>query len=218
MSQEPTAEDVQQDAVEAGQTPLEEVRETERVEEQVGVEGDVLNAEDVEKVESPESIPLEEVFEPPAARPPAARESTDDLVRVLRKVREDVGQICELSSEEEKVVEAFSLALLRLMRPLARAIPVDPSALPRELGEIERANIIPKGDLIVLYSDGRMESIDLGDEKNRDLLVGVVRNVLPKFNGLVAERRARLEKRMDFLAAITKELQNIAEAFSSAIG
>lgn len=144
--------------------------------------------------------------------------SQEEIIRTLRMVREDVGQICELSAEEEKIVEAFFLALLRLMKPLARAIPVDTSALPRELGGIKGANIIPEGNLIVLYDDGRMESIDLRNEASRDLMVEIIRNVMPKFNDLIAELRAKIESRMGLLASITGELQNIAEAFSSAVG
>ncbi len=101
------------------------------------------------------------------------------------------------------------------MQPLAKTIPVDPSALPEEMGDVESANIVPRGELIVLYPDGRMESIDLSDDVNRDLLIDVIRDVMPKFKVLFSELRDKIETRMGFLASITGELQNIAEAFSS---
>ena len=207
MSQEPKAGDVQQET--------EEVRETDNGGE-VEREEEILDAEDVEEVEQPASDrsvalrPLDVVGEPERV-PPSMKETID----VLRLMREDVGQICELSSEERKLVETFSLALLKLMQPLAKTIPVDPSALPEEMGEVESANIVPRGELIVLYPDGRMESIDLSDEANRDLLVDVVGDVIPKFKVIISELRAKIETRMGFLASVTRELQNIAEAFSS---
>lgn len=212
------SDDNGQDAEEEAQPPTEEVQGSDPDEE--GLQKEALDADDVEELESAASTQLvdapqlTEVERAPSKGPTA---SLDEIVDALRRVREDVGQISELSSEEAKLVEAFSVALLKLMQPLAKAIPVDPSVLPREMGEIERANIIPRGELIVLRGDGGMESIDLRDEANRDLLLEVVIDVMPKFNDLVAERRAKIERRMEFMASITKELQNIAEAFSSAI-
>ena len=130
----------------------------------------------------------------------------------LKKLREDVGQIFEISSEEENVVVAFSLAFLKLMETLARSLPVDVEALHGYLRNAERANVLPKGELVVLYRDGRMESMDLTRPENRDLLVDVVSDVMPKFNALIGERRSRIEKRISFLADVTKELQNIADS------
>jgi hypothetical protein len=70
---------------------------------------------------------------------------------------------------------------------------VDVSILPRRMGAIESANVIPEGELVVLFVDGRMESVDLTEPGNRDLLVNVLSDVMPKFNDLVTERRSKLE-------------------------
>ena len=214
MSQEPAAEDIQQETKKA-QPPPEEVRETDK-DGEVEPKEEIFDAEDVEELEPsasdrPEALRPLDVGGEPERAPPSMKETID----VLRMVREDVGQICELSSEERKLVEAFSLALLKLMQPLAKTIPVEPSALPEEMGDIESANIVPRGELIVQYPDGRMESIDLSDDANRDLLIDVVRDVIPKFKVLFSGLRAKIETRMGFLASVTRELQNIAEAFSS---
>lgn len=147
----------------------------------------------------------------------SAMASKEEIVGSLRMVREHVGQICELSSEEKKIVAAFSQAMIKLMRPLVKTIPVDPSVLPMELGDVERANVLPNGKLIILQKDGQMDSIDLNDDANRDILVEVITDVVPKFTELVKKRRAKIERRMGFLASVTREIQNIAEAFSSAI-
>ncbi|UCH57031.1 MAG: hypothetical protein JSV18_06760 [Candidatus Bathyarchaeota archaeon] len=139
--------------------------------------------------------------------------SPEEVVQTLRRLREDVGQISELSSEEGNIVAAFSLAFLKLMEPLTKALPVDASVLPPEMGLVERANVVPKGDLVVLLEDGRMESIDLKETENRDLLITVVSDVMPRFNRLISQRRNKIEKRIDFLSSVTKELQTIADSF-----
>ena len=145
----------------------------------------------------------------------SSRAPPEDVVATLKKLREDVGQIYEISSEEENIVIAFSLAFLKLMESLTRSLPVDVETLQGQLRNAERANILPKGELVVLFRDGRMESMDLTKPQNRDLLVDVVSDVLPKFNSLIGERRGRIEKRISFLADVTKELQNIADSITA---
>jgi len=141
--------------------------------------------------------------------------SPEEVVESLKRLREDVGQISELSSEEGNLVRTFSLAFLKLMEPLAKNIPIDVEVLPRRLGRVERANIIPNGQLVLLHQNGRMESVDLVEVVNRDLLITVVSDVLPKFKELVSERREKIEKRITFLSEITRELQNIADSFAT---
>ena len=148
----------------------------------------------------------------PRRSPPAMPASPEEVVETLRRLREDIGQISELSSEEENIVAAFALSFLKLMEPLTKALPVDVSVLPRELGFVEKANVVPKGGLVILYADGRMESLDLTDKDNRDLLIAVVSDVMPRFNSLISQRRIKIEKRITFLSSVTKELQTIADS------
>ena len=152
----------------------------------------------------------------PAVQPSVPRvavpASPDAVVETLRRLREDVGQISELSSEEGSIVAAFSLAFLKLMEPLTKALPVDAGVLPPEFGAVEKANVLPKGDLVVLHRDGRMESVDLTDAENRDLLVTVMSDAMPRFNALIAKRRSKIENRINFLSSVTKELQSIADS------
>ncbi len=161
-----------------------------------------------------ESVPEESISEE-APKPKVSPASPEDVIATLKKLREDVGQIYEISSEEENIVIAFSLAFLKLMESLTRSLPVDVETLQGQLRNAERANILPKGELVVLFRDGRMESVDLIKPENRDLLVDVVSDVLPKFNDLIGERRGRIEKRISFLADVTKELQNIADSVTA---
>lgn len=141
--------------------------------------------------------------------------SPEEIVDTLKRLKEDIGQIKEMSFEEGNIVRAFALAFLELMEPLAKSLPVDVSILPLELGFIERANVLPTGELVLLHRDGRMESIDLTEPEKRDLLVNVVSDVMPKFKALISDRRLRIEKRITFLSSVTKELQNIADSFAT---
>lgn len=176
-----------------------------------GVDEEVASGDDVES----DALSIDERPAPtmePLRTPPAMPASPEDVVETLRRLREDIGQISELSSEEENIVAAFALSFLKLMEPLTKALPVDVSALPRELGFVEKANVVPKGDLVILYADGRMESLDLTDKDNRDLLIAVVSDVMPRFNSLISQRRSKIEKRITFLSSVTKELQTIADS------
>ena len=174
-------------------------------------------SDESQEIEEPEVVPeVEEpvVIEEPVATPALVFDtSSDDIIEAIRKLKEDVGQLSELSSEENLVVDAFSKAFMEVMSPLAKALPVDVNVLPEELGIVERANIIPQGKLVLLHADGRMASIDLTSSDNRDLLVQVIGNVMPRFNSFIAERRQNVEKRLSFLSNVTKELQSIANAF-----
>jgi len=161
-----------------------------------------------------ESVPEASISEE-APKPKVSPASPEDVIATLKKLREDVGQIYEISSEEENIVIAFSLAFLKLMESLTRSLPVDVEILQGQLRNAERANILPKGELVVLFRDGRMESVDLTKPENRDLLVDVVSDVMPRFNDLIGERRGRIEKRISFLADVTKELQNIADSVTA---
>jgi hypothetical protein len=189
------------------ETPEEEASD----EDDISEEEEVLEGEEEEVLEGEEEAPSSERRTTVTALP----SSPEEVVESLKRLRDDVGQISELSSEEGNLVRTFSLAFLKLMEPLAKNIPVDVEVLPRRLGRVERANIIQNGKLVLLHQNGRMESVDLVEVGNRDLLVTVVSDVLPKFKELVSERKEKIEKRITFLSEITRELQNIAESFAT---
>ena len=210
-------EDVQPEESEAP------VEKSQNIEEQSDIEDDLEDQSLDKSSESGDENPEEEALEREAEAPSSERRTTvtalpsspEEVVESLKRLRDDVGQISELSSEEGNLVRTFSLAFLKLMEPLAKNIPVDVEVLPRRLGRVERANIIPNGKLVLLHQNGRMESVDLVEVGNRDLLVTVVSDVLPKFKELVSERREKIEKRITFLSEITRELQNIADSFTT---
>jgi len=42
----------------------------------------------------------------------------------------------------------------------------------------------------------------------------VVSDAMPRFNALVAQRRSKIENRINFLSSVTKELQSIADSLA----
>ena len=206
-----TSDQDEADSVEETPEPIEEEPETETV----PLEEEEASSDIESGVDTPSELESTPEAVGPGASRPNLPSSPEEVMETLKALREDVGQISELGAEEGNIVMAFSLSLLKLMEPLTKTLPVDVSILPREMGGIERANVVPTGELVVLFEDGRMESVDLTESKNRDLLVDVVSDVMSKFNDLMAEKRGKIEKRITFLSEVTKELQAISDSLDA---
>ncbi len=166
----------------------------------------------------------QETVAKPAAEMPIREEKHErkqvpvqELVESLKSVADDIGQISELTSEEKLLVAQFFISLMKLMQPLAPAMQVSVSALPAETGLIVQAHIDPTGHLALMHKDGHMELKNLEEEKNRELMIAVVEDVVPKFKSLTSAQKRKVENRIKFLTTVTKELQKIAEAFSSVV-
>lgn len=140
--------------------------------------------------------------------------SVQELVDSLKNVEDDIGQISELTSEEELLVAEFFASLLRLMQPFTQSIPIATSVLPEERGTVIQASLDATGQLTLLYEDGRMELKDLSDPKLRDLMIDVIEDVMPKFKQFTGAQKKKIENRIKFLSAITKEMQKISKALS----
>jgi hypothetical protein len=141
--------------------------------------------------------------------------SIQELAAALRSMADDVGQISELASEEKLLVTEFFTSLLKLMQPLTTSMPVSTSALPAEAGNIVKAYIDPTGHLALLHEDGHMELKNLTEERNRDLMIMVIKDVMPKFKSLTSLQKRKIEKRIKFLSAVTKEIQKISGALAA---
>ncbi|MBT0160647.1 hypothetical protein G4O51_11775 [Candidatus Bathyarchaeota archaeon A05DMB-2] len=150
------------------------------------------------------------------ATPPASKEqiTIQELIDALNTVADDVGQISELTSEEALLVSEFFASLLKLMQSWVSAISISPSALPPEMANVAQANVDPTGHLAVLFRDGRFKLMDLSEPKNRDLLIAVIRDMVPKFKQFSASQKRKIENRIQFLSQITKEIQRIASVIS----
>jgi hypothetical protein len=142
--------------------------------------------------------------------------SVQELVESLKSTADDIGQISELNSEEKILVAQFFASLLKLMQPLASSIAVSQFALPAPLGDVVQAHIDPTGHLILRFEDNHVELKDLKDERNRDVMMAVVEDVVPKFKSLTRIQKDKLEKRIKLLSIVTKEIQKSSEALSAA--
>jgi len=150
--------------------------------------------------------------EPEQAKPPQI--TLDELIASMKTLQDDIGQISELTSEERRVVDVFFDSFLKLMQPLAKTISVSPAALPDDLGNVIQANIDPKGNLVIINQDGQVEIRNLNEKSNRDLMICVMKDAMPKFKQLTSAHRKKIENRMKFLSSVTKEIQKISNAFS----
>jgi hypothetical protein len=141
--------------------------------------------------------------------------SLQELVDSLKSAGDDIGQISELSSEEKLLISQFFESLLKLMQPLTSAIAVSTSALPYDVGNVAQAHIDPTGHLALAFEDGHLELKDLSEERNRELMMAVVGDVVPKFKGLTSAAKRKVENRIKFLSSLTKEMQKSSDALSA---
>jgi hypothetical protein len=155
--------------------------------------------------------------EAPAAEKKKAAVNPQEVVDSLRSIGDDIGQISELSSEEKVLVGQFFTSLYKMMSPLAPSIQVNPSSLPPQVGDVTQAYIDPTGHLVLQYTDGHVELRNLNEEKNRDLMMAVVGDVVPKFKSLTAAQKRKLENRIKMLSSVTKEIQKSSDALSAAM-
>ena len=109
--------------------------------------------------------------------------SPEEAVSSLRELRESLGQVSGLASEEDVAVESFLETLGSISMTISR-IPLEPSLLPGRLGSVEEARINDEGALILTTPDGGLKTVDLTSFDNRDLLVTVLGDLLEKMRGL----------------------------------
>jgi hypothetical protein len=146
----------------------------------------------------------------------ASQVTLQELIDSFKSVQDDIGQICELMSEEKVLVNEFFESFLKLVQPLASTLPVSAVILPREMGEVAQALVDPLGHLILLYQDGYAKIENLREERHRDLMVGIVKDVTPKIRLLISAERQKIEERMKFLSSVTKEMQKMSRSLSAA--
>ncbi len=103
------------------------------------------------------------------------------------------------------------------MQPLAPSIAVNQLALPTHVGDVVQAHVDPTGHLVLQFEDNHVELKDLSEDKNRELMMAVVEDVVPKFKSLTNMQKRKLENRIKLLSGITKEIQKSSEALSAAL-
>jgi len=151
-------------------------------------------------------------------KPSKKTESVNEaIVNIFRSIKDDAGQIVELANEEKTLVSEFFSQFLRLTAPLMASIPISTKALLDTKGEATQANMDPTGRIAIIYSNGNVELKDLKTEQNRDLMLSVIEDVVPKIAQLIKTQKQKIEKRIDYLSSVTKEMQDVSEALNSNI-
>jgi hypothetical protein len=141
--------------------------------------------------------------------------SEDETVAALNEMQENAGQISELTTEEESLVQRFFDSLLKILKPFGKTLEISASALPeRYNGRLNKAYLYLTGQLVLVYTNGEVEILNLIDQENHDILVELTGEVMQKLKSMINAYRVSTEKRVKFLMVITKEMQKIAEVFS----
>ncbi|MCL5877948.1 MAG: hypothetical protein M1540_09080 [Candidatus Bathyarchaeota archaeon] len=118
--------------------------------------------------------------------------SIEEIAATFQTVAEDIAQISQLNSAENAVVTQFLSSLKTHMEPLTPSIPVSTVIIPIEYGLPQQAHIQPNGRLQLTYSDDRKQLVDLSEPKNRDFMMAVIDDVMPKLEALAREFEERL--------------------------
>ena len=115
---------------------------------------------------------------------PDSMPSEDEVISVLRRLREDIDDLQGLIMDEGLVLEGLLEILPSLSKPL-KYIDIDLSILPVEEREVEKANLSYDGKLVIYRKDGNLQVINLIDKDHRELLSKVVKDALPKLRELL---------------------------------
>ena len=132
----------------------------------------------------------------------------EEIAEFFECIGEDIAQIGKLNVEERLLVERFLETLKKHMKPLASSIAVSTSVLPFSLGLVTQAQIDPTGHLTLTHENEEQEVLDLSELKNRDIMIAVIGDFMPKFQNLLYQTAA--EKLQKSSVQDTPQVQEIA--------
>lgn len=110
--------------------------------------------------------------------------SITEMVASLKSAGEDIEEINKLTLKEKPLV-ALLATLLKGMQPYTSTIAVSPSVFPVRLGKVTQAHIDTTGQLSLTFENGKQRLLDLNEFQNRDLLIGVINDMIPKFEDVI---------------------------------
>ncbi len=117
--------------------------------------------------------------------------SIEEIAETFQAVTEDITQIGKLNSEEKTLVTNFLMYLHQNMPRMTESIVVSSSVLPFRAGSVNQAFVHPDGQLEVHFENGQVDFMDLSAPVNRDLMMAVMDDVMPKFEALAIEFAAQ---------------------------
>ncbi|MCW4014982.1 MAG: hypothetical protein NWF06_01290 [Candidatus Bathyarchaeota archaeon] len=112
--------------------------------------------------------------------------SIEEIVESLKDVGDDVEQIVKLTSKEKRLVANF-LEVLKQVPQQMFSIAVSTSELPIGTGTFTQAHIDSTGHLILSSENGQLQVLDLSETKNRNLMMAVVGDIMPKFKDFASQ-------------------------------
>jgi hypothetical protein len=115
---------------------------------------------------------------------PDSMPSEDEVVSVLKHLREDIDNLQGLIMDEGIALKDLLEILPSLSKPL-KHVNIDLTLLPVEEKKVERANFSYDGKLVIYRNDGTLQVINLIENEHRDLLTRVVKDILPKLTKLM---------------------------------
>jgi hypothetical protein len=147
--------------------------------------------------------------------PEKLKNGEEEAVGFLNEMQENAGQISELTAEEDNLVTKFFSSLLKILKPFGKTLEISASALPEGYrGRVIKAYLYLTGQLVLVYTSGEAEILNLADQENHDVLVEITGEIMLQLKSIINSYKSRIEKRVKFLMSITKDLQKIAEVFS----
>lgn len=112
--------------------------------------------------------------------------SIEEIGESLQGVGEEINQIFKLQAQENMLVEQFFASLPTIMKLLSPSIEIAPEVIPFKRKKIVKANIDSAGQLTLMFESGYEELIDLSETRNRDILMAVASDIMPKLTVLAS--------------------------------
>ena len=112
--------------------------------------------------------------------------SIEEIMESLKSVGAEVQKIAKLNSKEEVLITEL-LAALETVPQKMFSIRISTSELPFRTGAFTQANIDASGRLILTAENGNLIVKDLRETGNRDLMMAVVGDIVPKFKDLASQ-------------------------------
>lgn len=112
--------------------------------------------------------------------------SIEEIGESLQGVGEEINQIFKLQAQENMLVEQFFASLPTIMKLLSPSIEIAPEVIPFKRKKIVKANIDSVGQLTLMFESGYEELIDLSETRNRDIMMAVASDIMPKLTVLAS--------------------------------
>lgn len=112
--------------------------------------------------------------------------SIEEIGESLQGVGEEINQIFKLQAQENMLVEQFFASLPTIMKLLSPSIEIAPEVIPFKRKKIVKANIDSAGQLTLMFESGYEELIDLSETRNRDIMMAVASDIMPKLTVLAS--------------------------------